>query len=506
MRINHNISALKINNILAKNNTNLDKSLERLSSGYRINCAADDAAGLAISEKMKTQIAGLNQASRNASDGISVIQTAEGALIEVEEMLQRMRELSVQAANGSYTDEDRSTLQDEVSQLMQEINRVSETTEFNKKTLLNGTLDRRSYSSEADVSLVSLSDNVDVKSYSLNIGDHATQASLHKNITSSLAPSDGQIYINDQTIDITAGDSLDDILTKINLGTGSDIYVGYSNDTADATELGGYEIISPAEAAADPSHAFITIVNQDYGKDSKLDVSCSNADLALMLGISPAGDKSTGTDASVALYYYGEGDGSGGTDLNSDGEITPDEIPYGESGFLKTASVSVDGDYVTVRDRDNFEMVFRVANNYMGDVTVSVLDAGPMTLQIGANEGQTMEVRIPKVDTISLKISTADISTRTGAEEAITLFDNAVIQVSSIRAKLGAYENRLDHAINSLDTSAENLTEALSRIEDTDMASEMATYTQLQVLVQAATSMLSQANERPQNILNLLQS
>ena len=128
MRINHNISALRTNNILGKNNSALEKSLQRLSSGYRINCAADDAAGLAISQKMKTQIAGLNQASRNASDGISVIQTAEGALIEVEEMLQRMRELSVQAANGSNTDDDRKALQDEVDHLMIEINRISYTT------------------------------------------------------------------------------------------------------------------------------------------------------------------------------------------------------------------------------------------------------------------------------------------------------------------------------------------------------------------------------------------
>ena len=143
---------------------------------------------------------------------------------------------------------------------------------------------------------------------------------------------------------------------------------------------------------------------------------------------------------------------------------------------------------------------------YTGDVTVTVLKAGPMTLQIGANEGQTMEVRIPRIDTVSLEIGDVDISTQSGASEAITVFDKAINIVSSTRAKLGAYQNRLDHAINSLDTSAENLTEALSRVIDTDMASEMSQYTQYQVLVQAATSMLSQANERPQNVLNLLQS
>ena len=178
MRINHNIPALKTNNILGKNNSALEKSLERLSSGYRINCAADDAAGLAISQKMKTQIAGLNQASRNASDGISVIQTAEGALIEVTEMLQRMRELSVQAANGTSTDSDRLQLQAEVDQLKDEINRISETTEFNTKKLLDGTVDRRSYSSDADVELISLSDSVNVRDYTFKLGDDAAQQAV----------------------------------------------------------------------------------------------------------------------------------------------------------------------------------------------------------------------------------------------------------------------------------------------------------------------------------------
>ena len=142
MRINHNISALKANNQLSRTNNLLDASLEKLSSGYRINSAADDSAGLAISEKMRTQIAGLDQASRNASDGISVIQTAEGALVEVESMLQRMRELAVQSANGTYTTEDRKAIQTEIDQLNEEITRISKTTEFNTMTLLDGNIDR----------------------------------------------------------------------------------------------------------------------------------------------------------------------------------------------------------------------------------------------------------------------------------------------------------------------------------------------------------------------------
>jgi flagellin len=486
MRINHNISALKINNILSGNDNALSKSLQRLSSGYRINCAADDAAGLAISEKMKTQIAGLNQASRNASDGISVIQTAEGALIEVEEMLQRMRVLSVQAANGTCTDEDRATLQEEVVQLKEEINRISTTTEFNTKKLLNGTVDRRSYSSAESVSLVSLSDSVYVGSYSMNIGNEPSQALLRTQLSSNTAPASGTIYVNDQAIDISEGQSLDQIISALRSGCGDNIEISLTNDTEDPDAPAGYTVIDTNTASSNLSTSYLTFQTKDFGSDSKLSVSCTSSELAHALGISTYGSNASGTNTSVTLYYT--------NDTN-----------YPDSSFARTATVVTDGNYVTVKDSSGFEMKF-CTEGYTGDVTVTVLKAGPMTLQIGANEGQTMEVRIPRIDTVSLEIGDVDISTQSGASEAITVFDKAINIVSSTRAKLGAYQNRLDHAINSLDTSAENLTEALSRVIDTDMASEMSQYTQYQVLVQAATSMLSQANERPQNVLNLLQS
>ena len=484
MRINHNIPALKTNNILGKNNLAMEKSLERLSSGYRINCAADDAAGLAISQKMKTQIAGLNQASRNASDGISVIQTAEGALIEVEEMLQRMRELSVQAANGTSTDEDRLQLQAEVDQLKDEINRISETTEFNTKKLLDGTVDRRSYSSDPAVELISLSDSVNVREYKFIPGVAATQAKL---TTEAIDPSEIDdatktygLTINNTDIEIQGGSNPSAILNQLN-ATCSNKGIDVSFVDADGNPVS-------AADADNGTACSLLFTTRDYGIDAEIQINASEP-LAAALGISGGTKSASGTDCTVEL------------DLTDDG------------GFTKTSTVSIDGDYVTVRDRDDFEMVFRVSDgagkktpeNPTGAVTVTVLDAGPMTLQIGANEGQTMEVRIPRVDVTTLNIEEANIGTQEGAMEAITLFNAAVNEVSTVRAKLGAYQNRLEHAINSLDVSAENLTEALSRIEDTDMAGEMATYTQYQVLTQAATSMLAQANERPQNILNLLQ-
>ncbi len=483
MRINHNISALKTSNVLGKNNTALEKSLERLSSGYRINRAADDAAGMAISQKMKTQIAGLNQASRNASDGISVIQTAEGALIEVEEMLQRMRELSVQAANGTSTDEDRLQLQAEVDQLKEEINRISETTEFNTKKLLDGTLDRRSYSSNIDVELISLSDAVNVRDYKFTPGAEAEQAILLSSGTLNGAnvPDDQAEYsitINNQDIKIPGGADKNTILTRLQEVCGNmGIDVAYTDGTEDENGIGGYAVVPAADADNSCSLLFVT---RDTGTNAEIEIHADQA-LADVLGLNPSGESAVGADCTVELDRSDEG------------------------GFSNTATVSIDGDYVTVRDRDDFEMVFRVSGGSGQEVTVTVLDAGPMTLQIGANEGQTMEVRIPRVDVVTLNIESANIGTQEGAMAAITLFNDAVNEVSTVRSKLGAYQNRLDHAINSLDVSAENLTEALSRIEDTDMASEMATFTQYQVLTQAATSMLAQANERPQNILNLLQ-
>ena len=475
MRINHNISALKACNILGKTNSALDKSLERLSSGYRINRAADDAAGLAISEKMKTQIAGLEQASRNAADGISVIQTAEGALDEVEAMLQRMRELSVQAANGVNTDEDRAAIQDEIDQLNEEINRVSTTTEFNTKKLLNGTVDRRSYSDNEKIQLISLSDSVSITEYKLTVDTAPQPAKVQMDEiptadrTTKLGDGfEGKISINEKEIEVTKDDSIEDIYEKLR-EAGSNVGINVTPMKENAA--GEQEVSTIADAE------YILFESKDLGEDSSIEIFCDNQKLADALGFA-SGRSGGGADAKVTLDY--------------------------STGFSRTATVSVDGDYVTVTDVDDFKMKFKVEG--AAEATVTVLKAGPMDLQIGANEGQTMEVRIPKVDTDTLGTSVVNVNTQESAQKAITIFENAINEVSSIRAKLGAYQNRLEHSINSLNISAENLTEALSRVEDVDMAKEMVNFTQQQVLSQSGNAMLAQANERPQQILSLLQS
>ncbi len=509
MRINHNISALKANNQLGKTNKALDSSLEKLSSGYRINSAADDSAGLAISEKMRTQIAGLDQASRNASDGISVIQTAEGALQEVESMLQRMRELSVQSANGTYTADDRVAIQSEIDQLNKEIQRISDTTEFNTMTLLDGKIDRKSYSNNSKVNLVSLSDTVGVGDYNLEIVQDARQAVVigdKATITTTntiTAAQAGTININGESIDIKEGDTLDDVFRKLrDVGDTVGVKIFATDDLdngSGSAELAGYE--SVAWGTTDNRLSF---VSNEYGASQSIEIFCDNADLASLLGLSASKISGSGVDAKA-------------------------EFPA-SSGFSTTATIAIQGNRVTVSDRNNFEMVFEIEPGTVGSVfddyavddpdvsvkpptttdyevpvAISVLDAGPMDLQIGANEGQTMEVRIPKVDPATLGIDKVNIGTADGAQAAISILDTAINTVSAIRSKLGAYQNRLEHSISNLDTTSENMTESLSRISDVDMAEEMASYTQKNVLAQAGTAMLSQANQRPQTILSLLQ-
>ena len=515
MRINHNISALKANNQLAKTNNLLDSSLEKLSSGFRINSAADDSAGLAISEKMRTQIAGLDQASRNASDGISVIQTAEGALVEVESMLQRMRELAVQSANGTYTTDDRVAIQSEIDQLNEEVSRISDTTEFNTMTLLDGNIDRKSYSSNNDVALVALSDTVNVGQYDVQITQDARQAvivgaaidytnlSSTDTITAGLA---GTVNVNGEEVKILEDDTMDDVFEKIrdacdNVGINFFASALPIPATGGTTDMAGYV----SKPLAETDH--LVFVSREYGSNQEVKVFCDNEDLCSVLGLTISGANASGYDAKATISTAAP------------------------SAFNETATISSEGNKITVSDSNDFEVVFEVEPGTAAtvftdttitspttapgasavgassniDVTVSVLDAGPMDLQIGANDGQTMAVRIPEVTPATLGIDKINIGTAEGAQKAIGLLDIAINAVSGIRSKLGAYQNRLEHSISNLDTTSENMTESLSRISDVDMAEEMANYTQKNVLAQAGTSMLAQANQRPQTILSLLQ-
>lgn len=475
MRINTNITALRANYNLNTVQEKLTASTQRLSSGCKINKAADDAAGMAISQKMRAQIRGLQRASDNGSDGVSFIQTAEGALTEIESMLQRCRELSVQAANGTYTIDDKEAIQKEINALRDEIDRLSEQTEYNAMSMLDGSCTRQYSSSNVGVKLIYASDDVKLTSYKISIKNKAETAQL--GIATTFDPAGtvtkeeaGNIYLNGEVIEVQEGQTYQSVFESIR------DYSEMMNITVTPVDAAGKET-SLDQAAG------LTFETGLAGASQKISLASENANLAAKFGISSDKDKPTtaqGKDAIVKLDYT--------------------------SGFKNTATVTVDGGRVTISDRGGFEMILDATDAAAGeDATITMLDAGYVSVQIGANEGQTIDMSVPPVDCSALNIVNANVCTTDGASKAITSFNDAINQLSETRSKLGAYQNRLDSAVASLDTTAENLTEACSRIEDTDMSEEMTLYTQYNVLVQAGTSMLAQANNQPQTILQLLQ-
>lgn len=472
MKINTNIAALRANFNLNSVQSKLTQSTNRLSSGYRINKAADDAAGLAIAHKMHAQIRGLERASKNGSDAESLIQTAEGALSEIESMLQRCRELSVQAANDTNTLEDKQTIQDEIDELRKEIDRVSEETEFNALSVLNGSCCRQSSSNNIGVKLISASDDVALDNYKFTVDVEATQTeaisgAIGFNPTDVVTSDEaGVIQINGEDIEVKEGKTYEEVFASIR------DYCEFMNIDVKPVDGAGDETnLSTASA--------LKYTCNIYGESQDISIKTNNAALAAKLGVDGT-SITKGQDASVTL------------------DTT--------SGYSTTATVFTEGNRVTVTDRGGFEMIFDVAGAGAGkSATVTMLNAGYLSIQIGANEGQTIDISIPSVSTKALNINDCNVCTHDGAQNSIEKFGNAIEMISSVRSKLGAYQNRMDSAITNLNSSSENLTEACSRIEDVDMSEEMTKYTQYSVLVQAGTSMLAQANNQPQNILQLLQ-
>ncbi|MCI8484151.1 MAG: flagellin [Lachnospiraceae bacterium] len=482
MKINHNMSATIANKRLLASDRSLSSSIERLSTGLRINRASDDAAGMAISSKMKTQIKGLAQASRNASDGVSVLETADGALSEVHGMLQRMRELSVQAANGTNTPDDLEAIQAEVASLREEIDRISRDTEFNTKPLLDGTLDQRVYPSDRGITRIDISDSVTPNTYSVNVTADASHAVIEGGSTligTDVVPAgaSGVVVINGVEVEITEGETFEEVFENLRYGAElGEVNLILVDDLTDKTGEPENEGYVPSDVANGGNLVF---VSAEYGSSSEMDIKCDNPDLAAFLGIN-ATNQAVGSDVEIEFH---------GADI----------------GFGTQATMLTDGNYVTVSDRSGFEMKFEVVPGTNGRVDLEVTDIGTMTLQIGANENQTVDVRIPEISSQTLYIDKVNVCTITGADRAITSFDKAIAKVSEVRSSIGAYQNRLDYAVSSLDGAELNMTQALSRIEDVDMAEEMTEYTKYNVLTQAATSVLAQANDLPQQVLQLLQ-
>ncbi|WP_214722124.1 flagellin [Exiguobacterium sp. s192] len=450
MIINHNITAINTHNKLSSANAAQGKSMEKLASGLRINKAGDDAAGLAISEKMRGQVRGLDQASRNAQDGISMIQTAEGALNETHDILQRMRELSVQSSNDTNTLDDRKEMQKEVSQLKSEIDRISTTTEFNTQKLLNGSVGAVGTSSNTtNVSVASVT-GLKVGDYSITVDTAATKSSAaagSTDFTSATDVSAKDLTINGTKIDFSGMTSATnaDVLAKIN---------SYSSTTG---------------VTATDSSGSVKLDQSNFGSSSKI-----------VLG---------GTDAAEFGGTVTAGEDAVATFVDAD-NISQQVTGVGQNVNYKSAEFVAKGAAAST-------------------ATVSVTSSGA-SLQIGANKDQNMLIDINEISTKTLGNATdgfikdLDVTTQGGANKAILSLDNAIQSVSGERSKLGAFQNRLDHTINNLKTSSENLTAAESRIRDVDMAKEMMNQTKNSILAQAAQAMLAQSNQTPQGVLQLL--
>lgn len=462
MRLNHNALAYTANNNLNTINNNLTKSMERLSSGYKVNKSSDDPTAKAISQRIRAQVRGLERATANANDGVSLIQTAEGALDESHAILKRMRELAVKAANDTNEEDDRDSIQAEIKQLQEELDRISDTTEFNGRKLLNGELNKKGYASSDKLSIVEIGGDIEPNEYGLSISGNGTQAK-----SSLTVLGDGAVITKEQAGSLSINGF------EINIAEGMTGAEVNERIRDAAAKIGiDYDMTSGA------------LTTNEYGSDQYILADTGNDELKSLLGVT--GTEERGTDATVD---FSTGD---------DGKRV---------GFADTATVSAQGNRITVTDKEGFKMVYDVDPNSgaVDPVNITVLSAGPMVLQIGDYEGQTLNVNIAKTTAESLEINNINIYTHEYASKAIERIDAAIEKVSAIRSSLGAYQNRLDYTMNNLGVANENLTSALSRIQDTDMAEEITEYTQQNVLSQSALQMLTKSNARPEGLLQLFQ-
>jgi len=411
MRIQTNVESLNAYRNLSETNRQQSTHMERLSSGFRINRAADDAAGLAISEQMRGQVGGLDQATENAQDATSLIQTAEGALNESHEILQRMRELSVQSANDTLTESDRAEIAEEVGELQEELDRIAETTEFNTQELLDGEFEEQIF----------------------HIGANEDQ-----NIEMSIENMDsGMLGVGEEIVD----DSHDEV----------------------SHDVGGANALEESEDGDEVSHEFTLnrVAEEDVNFDDDFDDELADADIT-----------------HVVENEYGEIVGYSNYDNGEEITLFDDEV-----------------DAIEIDDDGNVEDA-GAHTDVEEEIDINVGEVGNFTGEILDNEAEgEMEVEFR---------SGIDVSERDGADEAITTLDSAIEAVSSERSELGAVQNRLDHTVSNLEVASENLQAAESRIRDTDMAAEMTEFTTTQILEEAGTAMLAQANQAPQNVLQLL--
>lgn len=467
MRVNNNIMALNTHRQLSINNTNTAKSLEKLSSGYRINRAGDDAAGLAISEKMRGQIRGLSMASKNAQDGISLIQTAEGALTETHAILQRMRELATQSANDTNVEVDRGEIQKEIDELAKEITRIADTTEFNTQNLLGGKFKG-----------------------TFHIGANAGQ-----NIDLKIAKMDSGAL----KVASAAGASYDITATEASKGSAS-----LAKGTYDVVNLDEGTTVKDKDGTDSLAAKYALV-----GEDGKVYAVSKDGKEYATLGSAVSVDE-IGT-GQVAVNY----EGSDTTNINTQfaDPVISGQVVVGEAGVATAkatvAETTLANDTYTVVGEEHHAIGTGKSGliNSKGEL-VAVSDDGK-AWKSAIDNTKTVLTTATELTTPGTEITVGseggiNVSTQKSADKAITVINKAIETVSAERSKLGAMQNRLEHTIKNLDASSENLAAAESRIRDVDMAKEMMEFTKQNILMQAATAMLAQANMAPQTVLKLL--
>ena len=450
MVVQHNLTAMNANRMLGVTTSAQAKSTEKLSSGYKINRAADDAAGLSISEKMRKQIRGLSQASSNAQDGISCVQTAEGALTEVHSMLQRMNELAVQAGNGTMSEDDRQNIQDEIDQLTSEIDRVSETTKFNETYLLkgNGTETR-----QKEVAATAMT------------ATYKTPVTSTVALTATNAPTTW--YAKGSATALTA----DQILERLEVDANGNVAI-----------KDGMEMYSEAANTTDQYGAqtkdkivALTTVKQSYGVASTALYADAQGTTAVK-------------DEDLKNYF------------NEDGTVKQSlyKKTTGANATFKEIGAEQIANYVTVTAaKDKTTVKYEAVKDLV------------LSFQVGAdttaNNKISVSMQSMSAESIGVKGISVTGDDSTNAAAAVDTIGEAIKKVSSQRSALGAVQNRLEHTIANLDNIVENTTAAESAIRDTDMAEEMVAYSKNSILTQAGQSMLAQANQSNQGVLSLLQ-
>ncbi len=527
MRINNNLPALNAHRNLGMVGTSSQKSMEKLSSGLRITRASDDAAGLAISETMRSQIRGLNQASRNAQDAISLTQTAEGALATSHSIVHRMRELAVQAANDTYTANDRIELQKEVNQLKDELDRIANTSSFNNKNLLDGSASALVSSDQAKTNIImrgAITEKgvsaegtytVDLtmntagtasvllsNSFQLKDGSLATAGAKLKDLKQFYDASGKFLLDNPQSVTLIDGtgkeasfnlyadDKLSDVMAKLNAAMSTGLGQGSVDGATGANFVEfGAAVSGNSGFMATPS-AFV-LSSAIAGAEGNITVVASQA-IGNALGFH------TAREASETQYNYTVQDLAGNT--LSSGTIQGNQLlgiihKNVDVIFDSTAAVSA-----AVATGGGFN----IAAASGGYTTYVNLIDNSMVFQIGANELQNMDAAIGRMDTIGLGLNNIQVTDVQSASKAITKLDEAISRISAQRSTLGAVSNRLEKTIDNLGIAAENITASESRIRDVDMAAEMMEFTKLNILQQASTAMLAQANQKPQLVLQLL--